>query len=144
MLPGEAKTALEVGFVVITASARPIAMQHRRQAVHTLRRLLSGVLANSDREHCPHESLDVSYFRGCALGAVDDGFGVRSKIFCQIPLARHTEPNKFGSIADSEQVFRGPLGPRETSTHDRAVVERDFSCHCRRGNGGAVVVVVAW
>lgn len=119
-------------------------MQNRRQAVHTLRRLLSGVLANSDREHCPHESLDVSHFRGCALGAVDDGFGVRSKIFCQIPLARHTEPNKFGSIADSEQVFRGPLGLVETRAHDRAVVERDFSCHCRRGNGGAVVVVVAW
>lgn len=79
-----------------------------------------------------------------ALGAVDDGFGVRSKIFCQIPLARHTEPNKFGSIADSEQVFRGPLGPVEARAHDRAVVERDFSCHCRRGNGGAVVVAVAW
>lgn len=119
-------------------------MQHRRQAVYTLRRLLSGVLANSDREHCPHESLDVSNFRGCALGAVDDGFGVRSKIFCQIPLTRHTEPNKFGSIADSEQVFRGPLGPVETRAHDRAVVERDSPCHCRRGNGGAVVVVVAW
>lgn len=119
-------------------------MQHRRQAVHTLRRLLSGVLANSDREHCPHESLAFSHFRGCALGAVDDGFGVISKIFCQIPLARHAEPNKFGSIADSEQVFRGPLGPVETRAHDRAVVERDFSCHCRRGKGGAVVVVVAW
>lgn len=61
-----------------------------------------------------------------------------------IPLARHTESNKFGSIADSEQVFRGPLGPVETRAQDRAVVERDFSCHCRRGNGGAVVVVVAW
>lgn len=28
------------------------------------------------------------------------------------------------------------LAPRETSIHDYGVAERDFSCHCRPGDGG--------